>query len=301
MNELVARIRSGNVDLRPGDRSGWYDYQVHALETLLLPEKAEEREHLLLSASYKRRRLEAFEALVTKRRETQARDLAEAKSEAPPMSPLDPRLRVEPCPSVYLRTARAYGYLAGFLEETLGNDQLAQLRGLREGGERPMDLKAELDAVRELFFGLALVSAEDLGLAAFCLDPDGVDPDRCRQAALTWLSHYATDPDLAADTRVAIPVYVDARRGQSRIWATLGVRLVKLDARYVRPPSVREESNADWQPLEPHLLLPGSYVIAVDEFAEVARPRLEPLDRDELRKICDQARTRAAIVEALRK
>jgi len=42
MKELVRRIKSGEVDLQPKEGSGWYDYQVYALETLLMPEKGEE-------------------------------------------------------------------------------------------------------------------------------------------------------------------------------------------------------------------------------------------------------------------
>src|SRR5262249_41079784 len=75
MRELVRRIRSGEVDLRPGPDSGWYDYQAYALETLLLPYKGQERDKLLLTRAYKKRMLEAFQALVTKRRETHVRQL----------------------------------------------------------------------------------------------------------------------------------------------------------------------------------------------------------------------------------
>jgi hypothetical protein len=65
MREFIAGIRSGRVDLSPRRDGGWYDYQVYALETLLLPEKGREAEKLLFSASYKRRMLEAFQALMT--------------------------------------------------------------------------------------------------------------------------------------------------------------------------------------------------------------------------------------------
>jgi hypothetical protein len=60
MRELVRRIRSGDVDLKPGPQSGWYEYQAYALETLLLPEKGSEHDKLLLTKAYKKRMLEAF-------------------------------------------------------------------------------------------------------------------------------------------------------------------------------------------------------------------------------------------------
>ena len=46
MGELIRKIRSGDVKLAPAADSGWYEYQVHALETLLLPEKGEEKRAL---------------------------------------------------------------------------------------------------------------------------------------------------------------------------------------------------------------------------------------------------------------
>src|SRR5258707_570485 len=107
MNELVQAIRSGKVDLRPTADSGWYEYQVHALETLLLPEKGAEHNKLLLMKAYKKRMLEAFRATITKRRETHVRQLATPGLAGaaplggyfPPPEQIKPRLRVEPCPS----------------------------------------------------------------------------------------------------------------------------------------------------------------------------------------------------------
>ena len=57
----------------PSPSSGWYEYQIYALETFLLPEKGEENPKLLLTKAYKKRMLEAFQALMTKRRETHVR------------------------------------------------------------------------------------------------------------------------------------------------------------------------------------------------------------------------------------
>src|SRR5262249_16062412 len=128
MRELIVRIRSGAVDLRPRPDSGWYDHQVYALETLLLPEKGPERDKLLLTRAEKKGMLEAFQALLTKRRETHVRQLMRAVGAAePPPAEVAPRLRVEPCPTYYLRTARAYSFLANFLDAAVGKDGLGKL------------------------------------------------------------------------------------------------------------------------------------------------------------------------------
>jgi hypothetical protein len=308
MREFIRRIRSGEVDLKPGPESGWYDHQVYALETLLLPEKAAERDRLLLTRVYKKRMLEAFQALVTKRKETHARQLdlprptAEARDEPrePPLV-LAPRLRVEPCPSYFLRTARAYAFLFTFLESAVGRDGLRKLHGLKHGGQRPADLATELEGMRDLFYGLYLVSADDIGLKPEFAAGEPVDRERCYRQAEGWLARVFADEDLAADTRVAVPVYVDPVHRETHLWATLGVRLAKLDASYARPPHIRRAGGAGtWQPLAaPHYVTTAHFLIPVDEFATVKLPGARVLTREELRAVCDRAKTRPAILEAL--
>jgi hypothetical protein len=302
MKELVRRIRSGEVDLSPRQDSGWYDYQVYALETMLLPERGEEHDKLLLTRPYKKRMLEAFAALITKRRETHVRQGAAAKAQEAPqeLREVRPRLRVEPCPSYFVRTARSYAFLHELLSATLGNEALGQLHGLRQEGQRAPDVATELTAMRDLFYGLYLVCCEDIGHKAELKEGEVADPDRCYDAALEWLNKLGDDPDLAQDTRVAVPIYVDPLRNKMRLWATLGVRLTQLDARYVRPPRIKPAiGEGDWQTVEESKLHDASALIAVDEFAEVEVSGLAPPNRDELRKLCDKHKTKDAIVAAL--
>jgi hypothetical protein len=305
MRELVRKIRSGEVDLQPKPDSGWYDYQVYALETLLLPEKGVEHNKLLLTKAYKRRMLEAFKALMTKRRETHVRQLgiAEGKAVEPPPPPdkIKPRLRIEPCPSYYLRTARAYAFLANFLEAALGPEALQRLHGLKKEGQRKQPLHAELRGMRDLFYGLYLMSAEDIGLAPEFAPEERVERDHCYQLAADWLPNVFQDEDLATDTRVAVPIFVDLQRRVTRLWVTLGVRLTKLEAGYARPPQIKPTQGAgDWQVVEASRLEAAHYLIPVDEFAEVELPGLRVLTREELRAICDREKTKEAILQALR-
>jgi hypothetical protein len=305
MRELIAAIRSGRVDLKPREQGGWKDYQVYALETLLLPDRGLEANKLLLTKSYKKRMLEAFEALMTKRRETHARQDPAAKSEAPgfeEITMLAPRLRVEPNPTYYLRTARSYAFLLDFLESTLGEPTLKSLRGLRDGGERELDLLAELNWMRDLFYGLAFLSAEDIGLELHLREGEKVDLVGAEQIAKAWVTKIGTDGDLAVDTRISVPVIYQKTTGQVRIWVTCGVRLTKLDARYVKPPSVRpRDGTGEWKPLESWQLYPSTSLIPVDEFAEVEVKGGRVFTREELRAICDRFKTKEKIVEALEK
>ncbi len=307
MRELVRRIRSGEVDLRPKPDSGWYEHQVYALETLLLPEKGDERHKLLLTKAYKKRMLEAFQALITKRREThvrQATPAAAGESAAPPSLPdqVTPRLRVEPCPSYYLRTARAYAFLANFLEAALGQAALQQLHGLKQDGLRSQNLHTELHGMRDLFYGLYLISAEDIGLESALAAEERVEEERCYQLAAAWLPQAFADEDLAADTRVAVPIYVDPPNDITRLWVTLGVRLTKLEAQYAHPPHLKPAKAAgSWRVVESFRLAPANYLIPVDEFAEVELRGLRVLSREELRAVCDREKTKEAIMQALRK
>jgi hypothetical protein len=321
MHELVRHIRSGKIDLKPGPKSGWYEYQVYALETFLLPEKGEERSKLLLTKEYKKRMLEAFQALITKRRETHVRQTsATFAADVKPPSDIRPRLRIEPCPSFYLRTARAYAFLADFLEAALGKEALLALHGLKQGGERRPDLLSELHGMRDLFYGFYLVSADDIGLKPSFLDKEPVDVERCYRQATEWLPKALEDEDLAADTRVSVPIALDPGRGATRLWATLGVRLAKLDAKYARPPRIKlspegekklaqnlglirqrgqPEDKDGWRPVESHTLADSYYLIPVDEFAEIELSGSKVLTREELRALCDREKTKEAILAAL--
>ncbi|HIJ66378.1 MAG TPA: hypothetical protein HPP77_10555, partial [Candidatus Hydrogenedentes bacterium] len=55
MAEFIRRVRSGEIDLAPDADDGWYQYQAYALEAMLMPAKAQEKDKLLLTAKYKKR------------------------------------------------------------------------------------------------------------------------------------------------------------------------------------------------------------------------------------------------------
>ncbi|HOX04992.1 MAG TPA: hypothetical protein PK280_01210 [Planctomycetota bacterium] len=309
MREFMKRIKSGEIDLKPGQNAGWYDYQVYALETLLVPQKGEERDKLVLSARYKQRMQEAFSAILTKRRETHARQLPAVTKGAPPRPPtrVQPRLRLEPAPSYYLRTARAYAFVETLLKAELGEEALKELYGLRFrelGGtvgkknlsERDDSLAVELASMRALYHGLYLVSCEDLGLAPALLDGEVADQAAARLGAENWLANCARDPDLAADTRVAVPVICYGM--STELWATLGVRLTRFKAEYAFGPSIRQPGG-EWQ--ECHETRPAEYLIPVDTFVSFTVRGNRVLDRKELREMIEKAGTRDKFLEMVGK
>ena len=299
MNELISRIRSGKVDLTPTGKSGWYEHQVYALETLLLPEKGPESQKLCMTARYKKRTMEAFKALITKTRETHVRQssVAQEKTQQAPVR-VSPRLRLEPAPSFYLRTARSYAFVEKLVTAALGSDALHEFNRMREDGHSDMPLDEELRHMKQLFYGFYLVCCEDIGLKPDLADGEMENVKDATEAALDWLENFQEDPDLACDTRVSIPVGTIS--GKMHLWATLGVRLANLQATFEKPPSIRKDNeDGEWVILSDDELEASRYVIPVDEFAEVVLPRLGVLSREDLRKICDREKTRGKIVEAL--
>ena len=303
MAELIRRIRSGEVNLAPREDDGWYQYQVYALETMLLPSRGQEKEKLLLTAKYKKRLVEAFKALITKRRETHVRQLAMSEGlceQALGEGEVCPRLRLEPCVTFYLRTARAYAFLQNFLLVTVGEARLTKMHGMKKGGKREPNLTEELGAIRQRSYGFYLVACEDIGMKPQFLKDEPVAQDAAKKAALAWLKNLPNDPDLACDTRVSVPLYIDPLRNKTRLWATLGVRLAHLEACYARPPKVRpKEGGGEWQEVDSYQLGASRYVIPVDEFAEFEIEGSNALTRAELRAVCDQYETREDIVRAL--
>jgi len=298
MEDMIRAIREGRLDLAPTEQSGWYDWQLHALETLLLPEKGPDNQKLLLTRKYKLRLVEAFKAMVTKTRETHIRQLAESVGSAalPPEDSLSPRLRLEPIPTYYLRVARSYAFVQNLLAATV--QDLNHTPGWREGGHRGMPLGDELENMRLLFYGLYFVSCEDIGLKPTLLPGENADADYTRTLAAEWLKNWHTDPDFAVDTRVAVPIYRLPGR-YTRFWCTLGVRPIKLNAGYVKPPSWRSKAGGDWTEVPGHKLKAADWVILGDEFAEVQLDGDATMTRAELRAACDSAATREEIIAAL--
>ena len=307
MRELVKAIRSGTVDLQPTDSSGWYDYQVYALETLLVPKRGEESKSLLLTGTYKRRRLEAFQAFITKRKETHVlRSESKVKVASAPLASerleqFSPRLRLEPAPTYYLRMARSYRFLNKALHEFVSEHQLTTLHGLTEQGTRKQPLLEELREIERLFYGCYALSAEDIGLGLNVTEDEQAVLGESRSIAEKWLTSYTDDPDIAVDTRVIVPVAEDLKRGVISVWATPGIRFTRLKTNYVSeaPPRVRNKDAEEWTALKPEQLSEAIYLLPVDEFVSVQVPSTRILNRKEFQGLCNEVKTKEELVQRL--
>ncbi|HEY6078931.1 MAG TPA: hypothetical protein VIW29_09010, partial [Polyangiaceae bacterium] len=232
---LIRKIQSGELDLTPRPDSGFYDQQLYALQTLLLPGQASESEHLLLTRAYKEKLVETFKSLLIQTRETHVKQIAivnartlSAEVEAREFT-LYPKLVVEPFPTFYLRTARAYRFLQGVLDATLGPDFLVGTARLLEDGTRAqVPLGQELTDKQRLLYGLHLLSADSIGMAPELADDEALafPVDEARAGALAWLQNVGSDEDVARDPRVSLPVATD--RDYAIYWAVVGVKVLHL-------------------------------------------------------------------------
>jgi hypothetical protein len=307
---LIRKIQAGELDLSPRADSGFYDQQLYALETLLVPDKASESEHLLLTRAYKEKLVETFKSLLIQTRETHVKQIAivDATAASATIEPIEftvyPKLVVEPFPTFYLRTARAYRFLEGVLNAALGPEFLQDTARLIEDGTRSeLMLGKELADKQRLLYGLHAVSAESIGMAPeLAADEALAFPlAEAREAARVWLANVAGDPDIARDPRVSLPVALETDP-QTNVdyaiyWAVVGVKVIHIHASF--PESHRPEvvaadfhcTHKGWATFEPHML--------VEQTIQVRRRfDLPPLTREEFRALCDEHDTADAIAAA---
>jgi hypothetical protein len=309
LDGLIRKIQSGELDLAPRANSGFYDQQLYALETLLVPERGSESQHLLLTVAYKQKLVDTFKSLLIQTRETHVKQVgivSASTSAAFVSEPIEytvyPKLLVEPLPTFYLRTARAYRFLEGVLNAALGPEFLQGTARLLEDGRRgERMLGQELADKQRLLYGLHALSADSIGMATELADDEAVafPLDGARAAARVWLAGVAADADVARDPRVSLPVAIetDGNVDYAIYWAVVGVKVLHLHASF--PESHRPEVvsaspycvQKGWAPYEPHLL--------VEQTVQMRRPvGRPPLTRDEFRALCNEHDSADAIAAA---
>lgn len=295
---IIDAVRNGTLSLEPKPDSGWYDYQWYALETLLRPEKARESPKLILSDAYKKRLRTAFKTALTKDRDTHIKHLPAitmcgSMDESKPIkSNVGPEFSVEPTATVYLRTARGYRFLRTALVATLGEKSLASLsRGPTGSGQNGNDLDTQLTKMTLLLYGIYDRTSTEIGQTPSYL-PDEITRDEILQArtmARDWLAGASTDPDVTADTRVAVPIS-HYPGGPVRYWATGGIKLQRVKYEYMREPAVSGITP---------VYVPTFYYLPTDLPLEFEMVGGSPLSRAEFRRICDSSGDEATLRKLL--
>lgn len=314
MNRLVEAIRTGELDLTPKVDSGWYDYQIHALETLLLPDKGQEGSKLLLTDRYKRNLIDAFRTILTKKRELHIKNVELIPTLGVRIEGLylriAPDLRVEPTATYYLRTARGLRFILNVLQAALGNEVESLML------DKDTSLRQKTEEMAALYYGLYLTVCADIGMTP-SLMAEEMTQDRLehsRHSIEKWLTHYREDACYGEDVRYIVPALTNAEGTEIRYWMTIGVRLAKAKAEYVRRPAVRildSDSGKVVQELPvdaasghirdsymEYKFVPKEFYLPVEVFAEATGPAA-PLTRAEFRALCDRCTSKDEIVRAV--
>ena len=304
-DEMVRRIQSGELSLRPRDDSGWYDHQTYALEPLVIPDKMPEARHLQLDGSYKKELVKLFKSLLALTRETHIKQLEGLWLGAAYPPPgirlkLYPQLSQEPLATFYLRRALAYRFVRGVLIESFGDAGLAGINRPTAAGAVNLTLDRELRAMESLFYGAYLNTAHELGMAPEKQTDLGLGAAKSLALYRGWKPQ--EDPDVSKDMRMMVPIFYDIERGMTKVWVVLGVTTRPLVVRYSTPPKVESIVDKQGEPVDladvdvrfEH----SKFAVAYPVMAEVYVSKL--LDREEFRALCDEHKTQEAILAHLK-
>ena len=301
MDTLVREVQAGRISLAPTATSGWYDRQTWAYEPLLRPETTPEAPHLALGTRYRAYLVELFKGLLALTRETHVKQLEMAVAGACAMPQVSVHVplpfTVEPLPTHYARRADAYAFVRSVLEETFGGPSLATLHRRTIDGPVAVDLATELTFMEALFRGAAEVSRSELGVPE---GGTGSDVEAGREAFRRFARALPTDPDLTTDARMMVPVFHDLGRDQTKVWVFLGWTRQTLSAEIAVPPRrVATKQLTELPHWDGHVVfhVQGG-VIYSPVVAEVYVTEL--LDREQMRRRCDEGKSRSAILASLR-
>ncbi|MDT8390043.1 MAG: hypothetical protein RRC34_06000 [Lentisphaeria bacterium] len=272
MGEIIQAVKDGRLTLTPTPDSGWYDYQWHVLEPMLLPGKAPEAKKLHPNARYTKHLEESFKSGLAAARETNIKELpalTECIGGGIDDQPLviRPDFRTEPTPTVFLRKARAYAFL------------LKALNGLAadfaDGSPVVLTLKESRNRCLGIYYRLCL----DIGLP-----PDWTEEEAA--AALSpaevrdWLQSLWDHPGMLADARFTVPVWFDSLEQKTFCWGIAGVKLVPLKASYRSKPVVLKANEPTFES--------STWYLPVAIFGEYSRPGNAVYNRQEWQHLCDQ-------------
>ena len=306
IDEIVRRIQTGELTLRPSPQSGWYEHQLWSLEPLLIPAKTSEAEHLQCSSSYQDHLVSLFKAAYALARETHVKDLrvpfcgmAGGYAEDPTIY-VRPSLSIEPTATSYQRRALSYRFISRTLADLIGEKSLRQIHRVSERGPISMNLDEELRHMEALFWGAYLTSMDELGMLPTVDEgpqPQACDEDTCRRQFQEWKKNLLLDADVAKDSRMMVPVFHDLGRKKTKVWVFLGWERTWIKASFARDPKVEVYDRSGKECTRSVRFSQSIYDAATPVMHEVYVSEL--MDRDEFRAHCDKHRTVPAILKNL--
>jgi hypothetical protein len=303
-DELVKQIRARTLDLRPDERSGWYDRQIWSFEPLVVPERMDEAARFAMNGEYTELLEACFKSAWALARETHAKqvELAMCGAAAPPKPKkkqllLAPILTVDPLASMYRRRAESYRFVRAVLDEIFGEGAVKKIPRVLPNGKTSGSLDEELEQIESLFWGAHAIALDQLRL-----DPgtSGRDADADAQRLTQWAANLRTDPDVFADARMMVPVFFDVERHLTKVWCFLGWRPRRMSIDWAIAPSSISVTDAEGKDASDKV-----DVVMSSELVQCCEPIMREiyvggiLDRREMRRVCDEQKTERRIVERL--
>ncbi|MDB5348337.1 MAG: hypothetical protein JWP89_6714 [Schlesneria sp.] len=306
VQEMIDRIESGKLSLKPVLDSGWYDYQLYSIESWLTLDRNPEARRLHFEECYRNELRDRFKSFFAFTRETHIKQLEAGAVGCAMYSgkvSVSPNLHIEPLPEYYLRRAESYRFVRELLLSIFVPDDLQDCPVIPELGGDKSPL-AELLEIESIFRGAYLIACDEIGL-----EPSRIDPADARQSlrdvatARTWINSQLSDPDLTADSRCMVPLFYDEGREKTKVVVTLGFRAELMSVAYETRPHVTViDDNGQVMDQQKDVRIAWEsdhHVIASPQSAECYVR--QPLSRKEFRRICDEQQTTERILAALSK
>jgi len=296
---LIDAIADEKISLSPTAESGWYDYQVHALEPLVIPDRMPEAEHTMLSGRYKQELTDLFKAAIALTRETHVKqiEMLLCGAMAPPIVvDIYPEISLEPTAEYFVRRAKSYTFIKQVLEDMFTAEVLKNHRRITPMGESDRHLWEELSDMESLFYGAYGIISRQLGMAP--QEIAGRNPKADLNRAAAWITSFHQDPDIGTDSRMMVPLFFDIERGQIKVWVFLGYTTKPLEISFHREPKAKITNLAGKRArakLKYHSIV---HPIITPISAELYVDRL--LNRREMQRLCNRFQTRSRILEALK-
>ena len=301
IDAFIQKIQEGEIDLVPKEDSGWYDYQVYALEPFVNYGSIPEAKKLYFRKRYKQELVDLFKASISLTRETHIKQLEvpELEGGAEPLTSIKiyPELSIEPIATCYLRHAKSYDFVRKVLESTFGTTALKNVHRLTASGQVTKSLYKELLNMESLFYGAYQVVCQEIGMDV----PPQKIGKREKQAdekyAREWIHTLTDDPDVGTDNRMMVPVFYDEVRKKTKVWVVLGYAVKPLSIWFEQKPIVtvtdgegkKVEADLEFKRTHEPLIYPVSAEIYVNKI----------LSRSEFRSLCDKYKTYSDILKAL--
>jgi len=175
---------------------------------------------------------------------------------------------------------------------------------LTKDGPVELSLEEELKNMEALFYGASLKVCSELGcsLETTTEDGSGKGKNADMEFAAEWLKNVSTDPDIAKDNRMMVPVFYDIGRKMTKVWVFLGYETKTLAVEFKNIPKVKvfDKEGKELEGNRLNLIYENtSEQIIYPVFAEVYVNKI--LNREEFQALCNKYSTRSEILEALEK